>query len=1012
MPLWMATIRFLLKRFVAQRLLGLSIVVTLAFTVGVLVAGPIYATAAREAILSSVLHSAAVTERNARLFVYGSPGFPYAKADSDVASALDGLPVKEIVRQGRSDARIEAGPVTFSIPLLFRDGAERHLPLEGDPPSGRGEIALPRTIAKELRVEVGDTVTVVGATNRREDLRVTGLFGSPDREDPFWFGALNPFPGPDSTDPSPALLDRDGFLQLSGRIELTTEFAWDTYLALDGLPFVRTDRVPGQLQAAAGRLRSNPTLADLHLATGLDTLMELVRQRITNLAVPIYLVVFQIGAVALAVLAGVGSLTLTRQSFELAVLRSRGFSRGKLVAAQGVQGVLSAAAAYPLGLLVGMALARLASRSNGPSLPGILFPVRLTGAAAALGVAGAAAGAVILLLLSLPHVTRTILEERRLLSREARPLLARYPVEIFVAPLGIFAFLELRSRGAAPQFQRGSLDPLVLLAPTLLLFAASFLALRLLLFGLRRFDRAIGKARNLPVYLAARRLGRSPGASFAASLLLVLSVGLLVVSASYRSIVIRNHEDGAHQLVGADWSVRVAAPAQPLVALREVPAGATAVIRTEPSFEVGAVPFAPTGLAVDPGTYGAGGWWRSDYSTTSLQEILSRLRSPVPGQVLPGGGTLEIRIEAPANAIGLRLAATVERPSGEVNTLSFGPLRLGSSTYTADPEGANRLLSIAVEETSPGQALPPSIDLTVESVTVGGEPVVLTAWEPLRWRGSSGSVEPGGVTAVTIHPGAGRVIGGIAPPTAPLPAVVSPGVAASVGGVFSATMGGQSFEIRPVAVADAFPSLTGEFVVVSTPTLLAASARIPEPGLALNEVWAMGKDPRPALRAADFILGRTQAAGPIVAILSQLPQSLAVGLHFTSAAGGLGLVVIGVAVGLYFAQRRREFEFASLRAMGTAPAQVTTVLVLEQGLLIGFALVAGAGLGIGMLRLMMPYVGRSLAAAFPAPKLAFDWPALAISTVVVVLATGLGLLLALRDLLRSSVTSVLRGEAE
>ena len=43
----MATLRFLLKRFVAQRLLGLAVVVTLAFSVGVLVAGPIYADAAR-----------------------------------------------------------------------------------------------------------------------------------------------------------------------------------------------------------------------------------------------------------------------------------------------------------------------------------------------------------------------------------------------------------------------------------------------------------------------------------------------------------------------------------------------------------------------------------------------------------------------------------------------------------------------------------------------------------------------------------------------------------------------------------------------------------------------------------------------------------------------------------------------------------------------------------------------------------------------------------------------------
>jgi ABC-type antimicrobial peptide transport system permease subunit len=124
------------------------------------------------------------------------------------------------------------------------------------------------------------------------------------------------------------------------------------------------------------------------------------------------------------------------------------------------------------------------------------------------------------------------------------------------------------------------------------------------------------------------------------------------------------------------------------------------------------------------------------------------------------------------------------------------------------------------------------------------------------------------------------------------------------------------------------------------------------------------------------------------------------------------LVVLGVAVGLYFAQRRREFEFASLRAMGTQPGQVSRVLLLEQGLMIVFAIAAGAGIGFGILRLLMPYVGRSIGSAFPPPILVVDWTSFAISLSAIVAATAIGLLLALRALLRSSVTSVLRGEAE
>ena len=52
--------------------------------------------------------------------------------------------------------------------------------------------------------------------------------------------------------------------------------------------------------------------------------------------------------------------------------------------------------------------------------------------------------------------------------------------------------------GRSPRPASGAIDPLVLAAPTLLLFGASFLALRLLLFVLRRLDGRIGRSGGLP----------------------------------------------------------------------------------------------------------------------------------------------------------------------------------------------------------------------------------------------------------------------------------------------------------------------------------------------------------------------------------------------------------------------------------------------------------------------------------------------------------------------------------
>jgi ABC-type antimicrobial peptide transport system permease subunit len=147
-------------------------------------------------------------------------------------------------------------------------------------------------------------------------------------------------------------------------------------------------------------------------------------------------------------------------------------------------------------------------------------------------------------------------------------------------------------------------------------------------------------------------------------------------------------------------------------------------------------------------------------------------------------------------------------------------------------------------------------------------------------------------------------------------------------------------------------------------------------------------------------------------MLSQLPKSLAMGMNAAAAVAGLALVAIGLAVGTYFAQRRRDYEFAALRAMGTTSGSIRSTLALEQVTLLGFALAAGLILGYAMLKLVMPTVGASLGVEFPPAILVVDWDGLGIAVVAIGVVTAVALSLALRALLRSSVTGVLRGEAE
>jgi hypothetical protein len=219
----MATLRFLLKRFAAQRLLGLAVVVTLAFSVGVLVAGPIYADAAREAILSSQLTGAAPTVRNARLQVFGDDTFDWTAANDVITDRTGSWPLERLVRQGLGTVRLGslAGP---SVSILARERIEEHLEIRGEDP-GEDEIVLHAGTAQLLGVGAGDPLDIIGPTGERIELRVVGTYDSPDRADPFWFGSQNPFPDPDSTQPQPAVVGLDTIVRATSDLELTTQYS-------------------------------------------------------------------------------------------------------------------------------------------------------------------------------------------------------------------------------------------------------------------------------------------------------------------------------------------------------------------------------------------------------------------------------------------------------------------------------------------------------------------------------------------------------------------------------------------------------------------------------------------------------------------------------------------------------------------------------------------------------------------------------------------------------------------
>jgi FtsX-like permease family len=1016
----MAMLRFLFRRLVAQRLLALGVVLTLAFSIGVMASGPIYTDAAREFIVTSSIATATAPTKNIRVDTYWDQSFSWTHADQMVtAAAADaGVPVGQIVRQAEASARV--GPQQASAPVLFRDGGPDHLAFRSGAAPGPDEVAIPFGLAYSSGLHVGDRIDVLGPTDGRAGLRISGIFDPPtDASDPFWFGEGTPFNYGDNEDPDPIVVDRDTEQRLANDLGLTTHLTWDLYLNLSGITYAGASTLPDATTAFSHAMTDGSFVGEQlpDVATGIPVLVAQIQRALTDLRVPILLVLIQVWVVTLVVIAGVGVLLVARQSFELAVLHSRGFTGRTLLLVQAAQAALAALVALPLGVTVGVFLARFAAAMNGPRAGGVGFVTHLSGGSLAFAAGAAATGALVLALPSIPAVRRTILDERRQASRGGHPTLARVPVELFVLPVGLFALALLRNGDATPTgTDQGTIDPLLLFGPTLVLLGASFLVVRLLSWLVGSLDSRIGRSQRLATYLAGRRLAREPGIAFASAILVVLSVGLLFLSTSYRATILRSHSDAAHASVGTDWVASVGSSSTGSDRFDEpLPSGMAPVATVPLDGFRGRYAIPPTGLAVDPTSFRDVAWWRSDFASDPFNILMDRMASPPVGVPLATeGGPIEVTLETPAVDTVLGLRANVVNADGSVASSDPQPLLAGRHTYGIATGDATRLLSLTFSRPSATSAL--GVSIVVERLDVGGDPISMDGWTLLPTFGSRGRVETS-ATGGTIEAklGIGGSVAGLEPEPPAVPAIVSTDVGAQEGSDLRLWAGYRTVSIHVVGRADAFPGIppATPFVVASGPTMFALQGAVPDAIQRVDQVWAIGDtDPTAALGGAGFQIGRVASAQALEARLAEAPQSLAVGLDAAAATAGLGLVIAGVTATLYFAQRRRDFEFASLRAMGTSTPTVRSTIAREQIALVAAASVAGIALGSIVLRLVRAPLLTAVRTVFPAPRISVDVPMLATALIVIGVAAAIAIAAATRAALRAGITTVLRGDPE
>ncbi len=257
----------------------------------------------------------------------------------------------------------------------------------------------------------------------------------------------------------------------------------------------------------------------------------------------------------------VAGMVVQRQQQEIAILRSRGSSRLEVLGLALGQGILLGAAALiaglPLGLLAAQMIAWTQSFLRFAPLPGP--PIRLLAASWQHGL--------LVLLLAVPAILfpalsaskRTIISFKQERSRGTqRPLWQRLFIDILLLVPALYGYQQLRNNrligvpGVAASADDPFRNPLLMIAPALLVFSLALLALRLLPRALRLLARLFAWSSGVSALLALRFLARTTQSYSGPILLIALTMSLAAFTSSMARTLDQHSADRARYRAGAD----------------------------------------------------------------------------------------------------------------------------------------------------------------------------------------------------------------------------------------------------------------------------------------------------------------------------------------------------------------------------------------------------------------------------------------------------------------------------
>ena len=423
------------------------------------------------------------------------------------------------------------------------------------------EVAVDRTGFEFLDIPLGEGFDIIPATGGDGQavtrVAVVGVIEPTDRDEEYWYrrDKLLSYHDDDWT-LVPLFVSEEALRQQVGRRYpgIYTSSAWFLQIDRTGLPAKQVDEFQTALRQVRRDVSSN--LPNGSTSTGLARILDDHEERLLLARIPLFLVT-GILAYYLTITAG---MVIRARAAEIAMLKSRGATTFQIGVLTLVEGLLLAAPAVVVGVLLSPLLAR--------ALGGLVFdaasggaPVSLSWQAFGMGAAGAALAVLVLSLATLAAAGKGIVEFRQAGARPARtPFIHRYYLDLLALVVIAFLWWQISSRGTVLTRSLGGreleIDFALLLGPALGLIALGLLVMRFFPLAMGLSARIVGPVGPGWLVQGLRRIARDPIAPGSLVALLMLATALGVVGSAFSATLTRSLDDRIRYETGADIRIK------------------------------------------------------------------------------------------------------------------------------------------------------------------------------------------------------------------------------------------------------------------------------------------------------------------------------------------------------------------------------------------------------------------------------------------------------------------------